>query len=150
MDLILWRHAEALPGADDMVRPLSRRGEKQAKLAAAWLADHLPENTQILVSPAQRTRQTANALHRSYQVSEALAPDKNVDSVLTTVDWPNASGTVLVVGHQPTLGEIAVSLLDGFDGLIWTPSCASLCWIRAEKKDGAPEISLVTTFAPKE
>lgn len=150
MDLILWRHAEALPGADDMVRPLSRHGEKQAKFAAAWLSDHLPNDTLILVSPTQRTRQTANALNYQYQVSEALAPDKSVDDVLAAVGWPKASGMTLIVGHQPTLGDIAVSLLDGFDGLGWAPSCASLCWIRAEKKENVLETSLITTFTPEE
>ncbi len=150
MDLILWRHAEALPGADDAVRPLSRRGEKQAKLAASWLNDHLPENTRILVSPAQRTRQTANALGRDYLVNEALAPSQSAEHILAAAGWPNATGTVLIVGHQPTLGEIAVSLLEGFDGLTWTPSCASLCWIHGENVGGNLRASLVTTFAPKE
>ena len=65
MDLILWRHAEA-EDADgeisDLDRCLTRRGEKQAKRVARWLLEYLPDTRRILVSPARRTRQTADAL----------------------------------------------------------------------------------------
>ncbi|HCL86559.1 MAG TPA: histidine phosphatase family protein, partial [Comamonadaceae bacterium] len=40
MDLILWRHAEAIEardGEDDLQRALTPRGEKQAARMAAWL-----------------------------------------------------------------------------------------------------------------
>ena len=37
MDLILWRHAEAEPGAPDHGRRLTPKGEKQAARMAAWL-----------------------------------------------------------------------------------------------------------------
>ena len=37
MDLILWRHAEAEVGSDDLARRLTVRGAKQARQMAAWL-----------------------------------------------------------------------------------------------------------------
>ena len=46
MDLILWRHAEAIDldlVGDDMLRSLTSKGEKQATRMAAWLDRQLPE-----------------------------------------------------------------------------------------------------------
>ena len=49
MDLILWRHAEALDESEemeDLQRPLTSRGEKQAARMAAWLDRQLPDGAQ--------------------------------------------------------------------------------------------------------
>ena len=62
MELILWRHAEAEDGIPDSARELTDKGRKQADLVAAWLKPRLPKNTRIIVSPTQRTQQTASAL----------------------------------------------------------------------------------------
>ena len=62
MDLILWRHAEAEDGSPDAKRKLTPRGRKQAKQVARWLKQRLPADARILVSPAIRAMQTAEAL----------------------------------------------------------------------------------------
>ena len=69
MDLILWRHAEAEPGEPDHGRRLTSKGRKQAERMAAWLEHRLPETTRILVSPAERTQETALALGRRFRIS---------------------------------------------------------------------------------
>jgi phosphohistidine phosphatase len=77
MDLILWRHAEAIDlelVGDDMARYLTPRGEKQASRMAEWLDRQLPAGAKVLVSPAVRAEQTAHALGRKYKISPALAP----------------------------------------------------------------------------
>ena len=77
MDLVLWRHAQAQewePGCDDLARTLTPRGDKQAARMAGWLDRQLPGNTRILVSPARRTEQTAQALGRKFKLSGELAP----------------------------------------------------------------------------
>ncbi len=114
MDLILWRHAEAqewTQGCDDMARRLTARGEKQAKRMAGWLDRQLPDNTRIFVSPAVRTEQTANALHRKFKLKPELAPDASAAQLLELVQWPQAKGIVLVIGHQPTLGQTIAELI---------------------------------------
>jgi phosphohistidine phosphatase len=114
MDLILWRHAEAqewTQGCDDMARRLTARGEKQAKRMAGWLDRQLPDNTRILVSPAVRAEQTASALGRKFKLRPELAPEATVAQLLDLVQWPQAKGTVLVVGHQPTLGQTIAELI---------------------------------------
>ncbi len=113
MDLILWRHADAQDGEQDMARPLTSKGRKQAERMAAWLNAHLPKDTRILVSPARRTRETADALGRDYETDKHLVPGAEAAHLLAAAGWPEASGAVLVVGHQPTLGEAASLLLFG-------------------------------------
>lgn len=77
MDLILWRHAEAEEaedGGDDLARPLTPRGEKQAARMAAWLDRQLPEGLRVVASPARRTEQTAHALGRKFKMRAELLP----------------------------------------------------------------------------
>jgi phosphohistidine phosphatase len=111
MELILWRHAEAEDGTPDMTRELTSKGKKQAKHMAAWLKPRLPEGTRILVSPALRTQQTAAALGVDFSTLEALAPDTAAEAVLAAAGWPKHTQSALIVGHQPTLGEVASILL---------------------------------------
>ena len=108
MDLIFWRHAEAedwTEGCDDLQRSLTQRGEKQAKRMAAWLDRQLPEGTRIVCSPARRCEQTALALGRKYKLRSELAPDTTADALLAAAGWPNGKSVVLLIGHQPSLGE---------------------------------------------
>lgn len=113
MDLILWRHAEAEDTTPDLERALTRHGLKQAERMADWLKPRLPRDTRILVSPARRTRETADALGVPYTVSKTLSPDADPVEVLKRAGWPGATGCVIVVGHQPTLGQVAEILLSG-------------------------------------
>ena len=150
MDLILWRHAEAheaAPGEDDMSRSLTPRGERQAIRMAQWLERQLPEGTRILCSPAKRTEQTAMALGRKYKLSSAITPQSTADMLLAAVQWPTSKNTVLVVGHQPTLGE-AVSLVLGFQ----KPECSvkkgSVWWLRSRLRHEGDQSILVTVQTP--
>ena len=150
MELILWRHAEAheaAPGEDDMSRSLTPRGERQAIRMAQWLERQLPEGTRILCSPAKRTEQTAMALGRKYKLSSAITPQSTADMLLAAVQWPTSKNTVLVIGHQPTLGE-AVSLVLGFQ----KPECSvkkgSVWWLRSRLRHEGDQSILVTVQAP--
>lgn len=116
MDLILWRHADAADGSPDHERPLTDKGRAQAKRMAQWLNQHLPDDTVVLVSPAVRAQQTARALKRTFTTCHALATGADAQSVLDAAGPPRAGGTTLVVGHQPTLGEVAALLLTGTAG----------------------------------
>ncbi|HEY0848068.1 MAG TPA: histidine phosphatase family protein [Noviherbaspirillum sp.] len=131
MELILWRHADAepaAPGQADEDRALTAKGRKQAQKMGAWLNRNLPDDCMVLASPALRTRQTAEALGRKFKTSPALATDTTPEEVLRAAHWPDGREPVLVVGHQPTLGQIA-SLLIGGQIQDWTIRKGSLCWI---------------------
>jgi phosphohistidine phosphatase len=113
MELILWRHCAAEDGVPDFSRRLTARGRSDASRMARWLAPRLPGSARILVSPAVRTQHTAAALQRTFETSAALAPGASADDVLDAVGWPDGATIVLVVGHEPTLGEVVDRLLDG-------------------------------------
>ena len=131
MDLILWRHAEAVdadPGEDDMERVLTPKGQKQARRMADWLKSQLPDSCRILVSPAARTLQTVEPLQRKFKVVSEIAPGADAEDVLLAANWPNAKEPVLVVGHQPTLGQVAALLLSG-QPQDWQVKKGSAWWI---------------------
>ena len=102
MDLILWRHAEAIDlelVGDDMARYLTSKGEKQAARMAAWLDRQMPDGAKVYASPATRAEQTARALERKFKISPALAPLATPEQLLELVQWPHGKGCVLVIGH---------------------------------------------------
>jgi phosphohistidine phosphatase len=149
MNLILWRHAEAEDGnpGGDMARGLTKRGRKQAKQMAHWLDDHLGGGDwKILVSPAQRTLQTVEPLGREFEVSEALSTATNAERVLRAAGWPDARN-VLVVGHQPTLGEVASILLNGEEGGVAIRKGA-IWWFVTREREGKMETTLKTVLEP--
>ncbi len=135
MHLILWRHAEAAEGGDDLNRALTKRGRKQALRMGAWLAGRLPPDCRILVSPAVRTRQTAEALGLPYEVCPGIAPQATVDDLLAASGWPAGKGNVLLVGHQPALGELAAQLLCG-EAAAWSLRKGSICWLQSRLREG--------------
>jgi phosphohistidine phosphatase len=85
MDLILWRHADAQDGSPDADRPLTAKGRAQAKQVAVWLNKYLPKGTRVLVSPALRALQTADALEREYEVVRDVAPGEDASHLLNAV-----------------------------------------------------------------
>lgn len=115
MDLLLWRHAEAWDASEeqplDLLRPLTPRGIKQAQRMAKWLDQHLPEGVRILSSPAVRCESTVSALRRKYKLCPELAPDSSAQALLDLAHWPDARTPVLIVGHQPILGEVIATVL---------------------------------------
>jgi len=151
MNLILWRHAEAEEGKNDLKRALTKRGLKQATLAAAWLHANLPQGARILVSPAVRTQQTAQALTLDFETASALAPDKSVADVLAAVDWPQGggeSGAVVVVGHQPTLGQVAALLLSGTEAE-WSIKKSAIWWLTARTREDEARTALRAVWSPE-
>ena len=151
MDLILWRHAEAqdpMDGQDDMARALTHRGEKQAARMAEWLDRQLPEGARILVSPARRTEQTALALERKYKIRPELAPNGTVDQLLEVAQWPHGKATVLLVGHQPTLGQTISRLLD-LNASECVVKRGAVWWLRNRDRGALSQTVVVTVQSPE-
>lgn len=148
MDLILWRHAEAEPTEPDMARVLTPKGRKQAKRTASWLDHHLPNRCRILVSPAVRTVQTAEALGRKFKIHADLAPDMPAEKLLAAAGWPDAKEPVLIVGHQPTLG-MAASLLIAGQAQPWSVKKSGAWWIACRQRyDGTTGNLIRAIVAP--
>jgi phosphohistidine phosphatase len=165
MDLILWRHTDAGDPLDDIAldlqRKLTPKGEKQAARMADWLNRFLPESTRVLVSPALRCQQTAEALGRKFQTREALGPGGTVGSLLTLARWPDRREPVLIVGHQPTLGMTAAMLMGGAQRSAeaadtpaahatpaWSVKKGAVWWLRHRDRGGVAEVVLVSARSP--
>ena len=147
MDLILWRHAEAEPGEPDLGRRLTAKGIQHAERMAAWLDLHLPATTRVLASPADRAQQTALALKRKFRVVPDLAPGASPTAVLSAVGWPDAREPVLVVGHQPTLGEVAALLLSGEEAP-WSVRKGAVWWLTNRVRNGTASTVLKVVIGP--
>jgi len=133
MDLILWRHADAedaAPGKPDIERSLTARGKKQARRVADWLKKRLPDDTRLLVSPAERAQQTARALTKHFETSRKVGTAAEPESVLNAAGWPEGEGTVVVVGHQPTLGQAAALAITGRPD-DWSVQKGAIWWLES-------------------
>ncbi len=151
MDLILWRHAEAEDvedGSEDLARALTPRGEKQAARMAAWLDRQLPEGLRVLASPARRTEQTARALGRKFKMRAELLPGGTPQDLLELAQWPHAKGAVLVVGHQPMLGQTIAQLMG-----LQSSECAvrkgAVWWLRQRQRLDQSQTVLVAVQSPE-
>lgn len=147
MELILWRHAEAEDGVPDSARELTDKGLKQARLMAEWLKPRLPKNTRIIVSPTKRTQQTAAALDLDFETIREIGPSARAKTVLAAAGWPDAKGSVMVVGHQPTLGEVAALIMSG-DPAEWNVRKGAVWWFRHKTKGDVAETVLRASISP--
>jgi len=149
MELVLWRHADAEVGPADLKRELTDKGRKQASRVAKWLRPRLEGDWDILVSPAARAKQTADALDLDYDVRLTLGPLETEDALIREVGWPAGERNVIVVGHQPTLGRLAARFLSGHRGDL-TMKKGSIWWFssRIDDEVGQGETLLRAVIAP--
>jgi phosphohistidine phosphatase len=147
MQLILWRHAEAAPGNPDEARPLTDIGRLHAQQMAQWLRPRLPSNLLILSSPAVRTRQTAEALAIPFTLSDALAKHSSAAAMRDAAGWPDNPRNVMLVGHQPVLGELLVLLLGASTPLDDMPK-AGIWWLKAQCSAGRLVIGVEAVIGP--
>ncbi|QSN60474.1 histidine phosphatase family protein [Caballeronia sp. M1242] len=149
MNLIIWRHAEAEDQASsDLARQLTSRGRKQAQGMAKWLRARIDDDALFLASPATRTIQTAEAFGDRYRVVDDLAPGKTAQHVLDAAGWPDVVGqTVVVIGHQPTLGRVAALLLTGHEA-DWSIKKSGVWWFQGRSRGGDGQVVVRTVMCP--
>lgn len=110
------RHAKSdyPAGVADHERPLAPRGIREAGLAGDWLRANVPTIDGVLCSTATRARQTLarSGIDAPVRYSERLygaTPGTMIDEISETAD---AIATLLVIGHEPTMSELALTLAD--------------------------------------
>lgn len=148
MDLILWRHADAEDGVPDAARKLTVKGEKQAERMAAWLKSHLPKDARVLVSPARRAQQTARALTDDFQTVKEIGAGADATAILVAAGWPDAKGTVVIVGHQPMLGRVAALLLAGAEA-DWAVKKGGVWWLSNRVRQDERQTVLRAVMSPE-
>ena len=111
--LVLVRHAEAGSAVVDADRQLTKRGRREAAAVGRWLAGTGTVPDRVIVSPARRARQTWD---RAAEALDGTPPpdvdervyENAVDTVLAAVrETAEDVGTLVVVGHNPSLGSLA-------------------------------------------
>jgi phosphohistidine phosphatase len=124
--VLLLRHAEAQagsPGTKDFDRVLTERGRQQAAEAAPALAAAHLTIDEILISPSRRTRETADILIRGLALT---LPARAVAELylaapavmLEVLEHCRAtSSTVLLIGHNPGISELAAQLNGESEGI---------------------------------
>jgi phosphohistidine phosphatase len=118
MQLLLMRHAQAddqVTGQQDWERPLTRRGQDDAKEMAKRLKAHRIRVELLLVSPSLRTRQTADALIKAYPharveyVDELYLADRK--RLMSVVQKHGADTKhLMLIAHNPGISEFANEL----------------------------------------
>jgi phosphohistidine phosphatase SixA len=108
--VIVVRHAKAVPGHPDELRPLADEGRDAARLLGELLAKRSPDA--VVSSPLLRARETAEAIAAAAgleaDVDEHLAPGADADDLRAAV--AGRGETVVTVGHQPDCSEIMLTL----------------------------------------
>ena len=160
-NIILWRHAEAVDlinvdseishsvnlnaEQDDLSRALTSHGQQQAKKMAHWLTQHLPKDTNFQCSPALRAFQTADALKYKININQAFKPAINLQQALSAMARLPCVGNLLLVGHEPYLGQLAGYLL-GISELEIHIKKGAIWWLRRlESAPGRYQIMTVQT-----
>jgi phosphohistidine phosphatase len=147
VDLILWRHAEAEEGDNDLARELTAKGQKQAVRIAEWLLQHLPAKFTLISSPAARAQQTAEALGVPVKTVKDIAPGAAVSAILQAAAWPDHKGTVVLVGHQPDLGHAAAFLVSGSQ-LEVSIKKGGLWWLNGRAREDGAKIVVRAVVSP--
>jgi phosphohistidine phosphatase len=114
---------------------------------AKWLKPRLAGDWRILASPSKRTLQTVEPLNHDYATESAVAPGASAKDVLKAAGWPGNSRDVVVVGHQPTLGEVASMLLLEEDGGTAIRKGA-IWWFEARATAGKMNVVLKAVLSP--
>src|SRR5439155_24195691 len=96
---------------------------------------------------AGRARGAARAHRTKFRPVREISPGASATAILRAAGWPDSQATVVVVGHQPTLGAVASFLLSGEEawcsvkkGAVW--------WLSNSGKSGASSVVLRAVIAP--
>jgi phosphohistidine phosphatase len=146
MYLYLMRHGIAVAADDtgviqDKERPLTRKGIKRIRRAVRGLRRLEIEFDGILTSPLLRARQTADivaaALDMKSRLEEIpeLAPESSVEYLIASLTRYQDRNHLLLVGHQPLLGQTLASLIDPSPGskLEFGLGKGSLCRVEIDR-----------------
>lgn len=118
--LVILRHAKTERSEElvDIDRSLTERGHADAGAAGAWLTTHGYRPDLVVCSPARRTRQTWHGI--AIGLDRADAPEVRYEPAIYTGDRddllellhsvPDGFGTVLLIGHNPTVSMLSNAL----------------------------------------
>ena len=120
---MLLRHAKterAELGERDRDRKLTERGRADVPLIGAYMARHDLIPDLALVSPAQRTQETWELLAGTFATPPKAVTDERIYNataakLMSVLSESRKAGTLLLVGHNPGIHDVAVELIAAGD-----------------------------------
>jgi phosphohistidine phosphatase len=126
--LALFRHAKsAWPDVADHDRPLARRGIRDAPVMGRWLREAGCVPDRVLCSTARRARETWQLAQAGLAAAPPVTFDRRVyegsasDLLALIREAPPATRTLLLIGHDPALPELALMLAAETPGTALSP-----------------------------
>jgi len=123
--LLLLRHGKTErtgPGQLDRERELTKRGRGDAALIGAYMAKHGLVPELAVVSPARRTQETWTLLSAAFtgKKQPRVSNDERVynasaEVLFDVIAEPSKARSLLIVGHNPSVQEVAVKLIASGD-----------------------------------
>jgi phosphohistidine phosphatase len=121
--LLLLRHAKterAAPGEPDRDRTLTKRGRADATLIGTYMAKHCLVPELSIISPARRTQETWTLLAPAFGKKPRADTDDGIynastDAILAVIAEPRPARSLLIVGHNPSLHNVAAQLIASGD-----------------------------------
>lgn len=145
--LVLVRHTKTGDGTPDIARPLASRGRVDAPAIGMWLAGLGVVPDRVVVSPARRAQETWQLLAPALgaqpsAVTDDRIYDNNAHNLLEIARETDESfETLMLVGHNPSMQELAVLLDDG------TGDRAAREFVHGDFPTGATAVLVVPEWA---
>ena len=158
MILYIVRHSDAVPsgtpGVPEDERPLTDKGTKKMREIARGLraVDVKPEL--ILSSPLPRARRTAEIVVEEMgggiplKLTDALSPPGNRSALYREFRTDRKLSAVMIVGHQPALGEIAGEIAWGSAEHYLELKKGGVCALEVGRLDPTPAGTLLWLLTP--
>ena len=161
MIVYIVRHGIAASKADpdnssDSARPLTGEGIQKTREVAEGLKRLKVFPDLVLTSPWLRARQTAeivaDVLDSSGRIQEMeeLSGDRSVDDALQGLARYRSHDSVMLVGHQPLLGELTSYLLSLSRGMQMDLRKSGVCVIEVERIPPKSPGMLLWMMTPKQ
>jgi phosphohistidine phosphatase len=155
MNLYVLRHASAGEKRPnpllDKKRPLDKEGKQQCILIGSYLnALRIPIDL-IVSSPLKRALQTASLVgteigyESTIQLSDELAPGGTFEAFHRLVGSLSVYDNVLIVGHNPSLGQFLGSLISAGGRVNIRMRKGSIARVDCTRKPG----QLISLFEPR-
>ncbi|HTL70672.1 MAG TPA: phosphohistidine phosphatase SixA [Candidatus Eisenbacteria bacterium] len=146
MELYFLRHAIAVdpveyPPGRDSDRPLTPEGVKKMTRAAEGMQKLGLSFDDVLSSPYVRARHTAEIAAKGVghkekiRFTDAMTPGGSLKELLRALKEYEDSSKLLLVGHQPSIGEFVSELVTGQKGLSLDFKKGALCLVELDPGD---------------
>jgi phosphohistidine phosphatase len=150
-EIIFWRHAEAfdaIEGQSDLDRKLTVKGQRNAERVAHWLDRNLPQRCRVYASEAKRSQQTAHSLPRKFKTLAAINPEATANAVLAAIGWGETDDMIVVVGHQPWIGECVAQLMQFTPAEPISVKKGALWWLQKKHRDDDATMVVRAVISP--